>query len=414
MGASVSIDSTREYTLSELKGEISNDEATQPITWSVEDEEKFNQLVNDKNGIGLTKNEILAAFATHFNQPKGGDSSQSDSAAAITRIQSRARGNKTRTEANKKKQAATVLQSRARGMNARHNKKPVDRSTLPSTATRCVSLAFLIRFTNHYNMWHKQTKDVVKEVIVPATSEIKSVWSDLEDSQSLLMNGDVGPPQVFVSHAWSNIWGLLVLSLKFFAETHHIDPQKLICWIDVFVINQHNYMQELKQLDEVIKLCANFIQVVDTETALPLRRVWCLYEVMARLQHCTKKSGGLVIVVGSVVSVVSAADASNDNVSGEEKVQIKLAEQEDITRLFETVDMQKAEASYPADVEMIFKRVRETIKGGFTTVNNEVRTALVECACRTAFAVAAAEGRNGKTVAKPKRTKVEDLYAGLE
>jgi hypothetical protein len=121
---------------------------------------------------------------------------------------------------------------------------------------------------------------------------------DLDASVSLLQPQETGPPQIFVSHAWSNSWGLLVLGLQAYAEFYNVSAKKLTCWIDIFVINQHNYMQELQQLDTVIEVCRNFIQIIDSESALPLGRVWCLYEVMSRIKH--KKTGGLTVAVASI------------------------------------------------------------------------------------------------------------------
>ena len=171
-------------------------------------------------------------------------------------------------------------------------KRGIAVNSLPSTAKRCVSLSFILRFTKHFNLWHKKTFEVVKEIIVPMTSNAQVAWADLPPEESLCEEGEIKPPQLFLSHAWSNSWGLLVLALENYAKFNNADHKKLTCWIDIFVINQHCYMTELKQLDDVINICANFVQVIDTTTALPLRRVWCLYEVMVRLQDEQGESKG--------------------------------------------------------------------------------------------------------------------------
>lgn len=68
-------------------------------------------------------------------------------------------------------------------------KKAVDVASLPSTARRCVSLSFLLRFTEHYDLWHKTTRDVVADVIVPLTKDKACCWSELEPETSLLRKG---------------------------------------------------------------------------------------------------------------------------------------------------------------------------------------------------------------------------------
>lgn len=276
--------------------------------------------------------------------------------------------------------------------------------SLPSTALRCVSLSFLVRFTDHHQLWHRKTKDVVRDIIVPLSESEQCVWSDLEPATSLLHpEEDIGPPQIFVSHAWTNTWGLLVLALVSYAEFHGVSPVKLKCWIDIFVINQHNYMQELAQLDAVIAVCGNFIQIVDSENAVPLKRVWCLYEVMARIKH--KKGGKITVTVASITPPLPAATStssaspspgSSDVTSSEgtpptpAAPELILAPQKRIDELLRHVDMQRAEASYPADVEKIFRLVRTEVPGGFKTVNAEVQQALVQNSILNTFKQAAA------------------------
>lgn len=296
--------------------------------------------------------------------------------------------------------ATSTVKSRGKGTGKAKN--VIERETLPSTALRCVSLAFLLRFTDHYKLWHHLTKDVVGEVIVPLSKQQQCVWSDIDPSISLLQPDDIAPPQIFVSHAWTNSWGLLVLGVKAYAEFNKVSAEKLTCWIDIFVINQHNYMQELKQLDRVIEVCGNFIQIIDSECAVPLTRVWCLYEVMSRLKH--KKSGGLTVTVASItppsesqsIDTCSDVDGNIDNkveitshnaadssavtttiTSTPVRPTLLLASQNRIDTVLKQVNMEKAQATYPEDVEKILNLVRTEIPGGFSTVNAQVREALV-------------------------------------
>eukprot|EP00873_Tetraselmis_striata_P004645 jgi/Tetstr1/424909/TSEL_015403.t1 len=317
-----------------------------------------------------------------------------------------------------------------KAMPAAGRRKGVDVATLPSTARRCVSLSFLLRLTDHYGLWDKTTRDVVAEVIVPLTKEKACCWSELDPETSLLREGELGPPQVFVSHAWSNSWALLVQSLESFATANGAGRAKLMCWIDIFVINQHNYMSELSQLSDVIGVCANFIQCVDTDTALPLGRVWCLYEVFSRLQS-KKGRGGLFIVVASVEQAAAGLDkgaapgegGESGGIGGRARPGLMAASKREMEQLLANVDMEKAEATYPEDVEKIFAMVR-TLPGGFAAVNAQVQEALVHCAVRNTLEEIA-NGRGGAGTSgdsggtKKKKTgkatsMIEDLYAGLE
>ena len=356
--------------------------------------------------------------------------------------------------------------------------KKIDVSTLPSTAKRSVSLAFLSRFTEHFDLWDKSTVEVVKNVIVPATAEAKCCWSELPPEQSLLrfdatqkgtgVTGsaataraaeleqqfgrcvDLGPPQLFVSHAWTTPrgWGLLVTALEQFARHHGAAPEKLTVWVDVFVLNQHNYMNELQQLDQVIEVCANFVQVLDSREAVPLRRVWCLYEVVQRLRH--RKP--LVVVVGELefeaavekeggtekggsdgaesqeiaekaesgespsaapapcqqskeckVSVSSPSEATaacTGTASAKTKVKFsyKEASKAQVEKLLKTVDMQKAQASYPEDVDKIIAQSKKLISGGFAEINRQVREALYQKAILSVLNQAAKQGSAGGVI----------------
>lgn len=201
-----------------------------------------------------------------------------------------------------------------------------------------------------------------------------------------------------------------------------MDHTRLTCWIDVFVLNQHNYMDELGELDDVINICANFIQCLDTAAALPLQRIWCIYEVYVRVKS-TRGNGGLFVSVGSVTDQpASSAEAEN---SKRQRPSFVAASAKDIKALIDNIDVEKAEATYPDDVEKILSLIRK-LPGGCASVNSKVREALVHCAVHNTLedmsdALGAAGGRQSKrSNVKNKgktplgRNKVEDLYAGLE
>jgi hypothetical protein len=444
MGASASISQDYEYNIDEIKEILTKIDPN--AVWTENEEKLFNDIVSNKAisslSRGLTKDELKTYFPNYFNENNSNSkdikdnkkSSNPDKAAVV--IQARVRGVKTR--------------EKSKTTNKNKTSKTIEISSLPSTAKRCVSLSFLIRFTNHFQLWNKLTSEVVREVIVPITSDRKVVWTDLDTNESLLHDGDIGPPQIFISHAWMNKWSLLVLGIKSYADTNNINYNKLLCWIDIFVINQHNYMSELKQLDDVIKICANFIQIIDTSLAIPLGRVWCLYEVMARIRTCNKKNGGIVVIVGEIIPTSSESNVivsdeishattsesqlkdsndsgtsahSNNNISSNHTdintfpVELQLATQQQISKLFTSVNMENSNATVLADRNMIFKQVHDTIKGGFVTVNTQIQNALASSACMSTF-ISMSDGNKNTNHNKIKHKDIQsnrigNMYADL-
>jgi hypothetical protein len=99
---------------------------------------------------------------------------------------------------------------------------------LPSGATRAVSLHFLKRFCNAHNAWNMPVWQVVRDVIVPATSSKMCRYTDfLPEECTEMEDGDIGPPNAFISHAWGNSLGLITTSLLRYAGLFRI-PQTML------------------------------------------------------------------------------------------------------------------------------------------------------------------------------------------
>eukprot|EP00912_Choanoflagellata_sp_UC4_P001341 UC4_evm1s827 len=287
--------------------------------------------------------------------------------------------------------------------------KAVDISRLPSTAKRSVSLAFLVRFTEKYDCWTMATSEVVKKIVAPTTKDKGCCWSELPPDQSLLRKKDLGPPQIFVSHAWQtpNGWGLLVSALQKFCLQNNADPEKLTCWVDVFVLNQHNYMNELKQLDKVIEICANFLQVINIKSAgpihaaVPLSRIWCLYEVLQRIRSRRSTRGsGLTVAIGELKDEI-IEDANGT----EKKYFFKEATKNQIDHIIKMVDFSKAQAQFAKDRELVLKQCAR-ISGGLSKINTEVQEALVHAAVRSIFNT---EADAMKKICVPSCSKGQDI-----
>jgi hypothetical protein len=118
------------------------------------------------------------------------------------------------------------------------------------------------------------TKQVVEHVIKPATKENGTC-----DFASLVP-GAIGTPVAFASHAFLNPFSLLVAALT----AHFADavPEEVYVWVDTFAINQHHVdcadLHGGRTLQCTIKLAAQTLVVLD-RGALPMTRLWCLYEI---------------------------------------------------------------------------------------------------------------------------------------
>lgn len=98
--------------------------------------------------------------------------------------------------------------------------------------------------------------------------------------------------------------------------------------------------------------------------------------------------------------------------------ELVLSPQSVISSLLQTVDMERAEATYPQDVERILQLVRTTIPGGFKTVNAQVQQALMQNAVLNTLqeaSVAISSGPKGKKGSgRDGKHSIADLYSGLE
>ena len=121
------------------------------------------------------------------------------------------------------------------------------------------------------------TKEVVQRLIMPATRSAAALPCNFAS----LVPGAVAPPTAFASHAFGNPFRLLVCAL----EEHFMNAlaADVYVWVDVFAINQHDPGTDLhggRSLARTIQLAGETLVVLD-RAALPLSRLWCLYEMGA-------------------------------------------------------------------------------------------------------------------------------------
>ena len=145
-----------------------------------------------------------------------------------------------------------------------------------------VSLAFLLRFTEEHVAplgLNAATWEVVNHVIKPATVPPGSATGASRYAERLLRS-EVGPPEVFVSHAFGNPFALVTEALR--AHFSGRDPTQVFVWLDIFAVNQHEPGSELHggdvlpfTLEKTRETCV----ILDRLGSVVLSRLWCLYEI---------------------------------------------------------------------------------------------------------------------------------------
>lgn len=139
------------------------------------------------------------------------------------------------------------------------------------------------------------TADVCFKYIVPQTTSKSCSYVDLlltkgPDSQAL-----VGPANAFVSHAWFyNFKDTIANLVTNFNRTvpDKKDHKDIFLWMDIVSVNQHNGGAHGGEEDYWFVAFSNAIASMDRvffvfdswSDPYPLRRVWCLWEIMTAIQ----------------------------------------------------------------------------------------------------------------------------------
>ena len=143
-------------------------------------------------------------------------------------------------------------------------------------AHKCVSVKFLIELYEQVVQPYRPTmtvKEVVEEIIIPATMDQQCSFIDLQRPNMYVT------PHAFVSHAFGNPIRIIVENLK--AYYKDAIYSEIYVWIDIFIINQHRPGDDLHDghtLKATIEASGSVLVCLDKNT-LPLFRLWCLYEI---------------------------------------------------------------------------------------------------------------------------------------
>tara|TARA_B110001452_G_scaffold261562_1_gene260489 strand:+ start:870 stop:1586 length:717 start_codon:yes stop_codon:yes gene_type:complete len=214
---------------------------------------------------------------------------------------------------------------------------------MDDASLRGVSLDFLLDFTWEHSAWHMSTRDVVSMIVQPATAEHRKPYT------SLLPEQQVGVPTLFLSHAWSNEFGLTVAAARKFASNGRKPAAAVFVWLDIFAITQHRgeaQERDLSRLEATIARPECTTLVVLDPLGQPLSRCWCVFEFFATLLHAGGRHGKLQVRVGSL----------QPGGTGE---LLPCNEVETLAELSAGVDAAKAEATVPEDKAMILARLEE-------------------------------------------------------
>ena len=161
---------------------------------------------------------------------------------------------------------------------------------------------------------------------------------------------------MFLSHAWINPFGLVVAAARKFVSNnakrgyhtggHH---QPVFLWLDVFAVSQHpgeHQKNDLARLEATIARADCTTLVVLDAAGIPLTRCWCVYEFFVTLLHSGERFGKLQVRAGSLVP-------------GGAGEFVPCADPERLAALSSSVDAMKAEATVPADKQMILARLSQ-------------------------------------------------------
>lgn len=299
-------------------------------------------------------------------------------------------------------------ESWTRGGGDGHVEKSADfakRFGLNQVACRAVAVDFLVEFTDKYDVWETPTWKVVEDIIKPATLNAKECYVDAFAHE---MPNLVGPPSMFMSHAWRNPFGLIVLAA---VEKNRARSSKagFRVWVDIFALNQHSVTCDLECLDAVVHTAKDFTLVLDPH-AVPLSRCWCLFEIIHRC--LAKLDGQIHVVAGSIDPSQETAHAKF--------VPLGASAMKEIVK---NIDMTSSQAKYKKERDMIFKMAQELVPGGFPKINTMLRAAVMQEDINQMFQAAASGPADSKKKTRKKGMMatakrmgpkdVVDMYAGL-
>ncbi|CAK9043669.1 unnamed protein product [Durusdinium trenchii] len=241
-------------------------------------------------------------------------------------------------------------------------------SRCPSGPERAVTIGqlgwlceFFLSFIKDRSMYY-----ICSNLVTPLTEDCKLSYAEL-----------VGPKRVhwFVSHYWGTPFQEFVAAVRHHAKSDGaVEWQSTAYWVCTFSNNQwqveaelgHGLWQESSFYKSLRSdTCQGTVMVLD-EQAQPLRRAWCLFEILqTQLRSADRGSSfqGLLLCTSSGVL---------RNGQGGIEIAMKVA------NCLASLDLKDAKASDAKDEAMIRSLV-EHMPGGFHATNSFVRRSIRDC-----------------------------------
>ena len=217
----------------------------------------------------------------------------------------------------------------------------------------------------------------------------------------------------FLSHSWGMPFAGFISAL---ADV----PAGSFVWNDILAINQHGDAgplaraamgADLNSLEGVIKHTKRAVLYFHPlDAPAPIQRVWCLYEILTVV---TTEGGELTLgftstgekemfhIAKAFSQVGKAADAKD------------LKQAKKLQTTIEKLASKKAQATVPADKDMIFKIIRSK-KGGHEKFDQELRGALLTAVAGFTSHLELAETARALVAAKSKKAREDALKPFLQ
>ena len=125
-----------------------------------------------------------------------------------------------------------------------------------AATNRGISICFLVKFCNRYNLWKLSTREVYVHYIKPMTSGLRCCFLNLPHIRG---SKNVGKAMTFVSHTWESNFGDLVAAVSDGADLNRT------VWIDIFSYCQWPSSSDTKrpelEVASIIQQCTSFLLV---------------------------------------------------------------------------------------------------------------------------------------------------------
>ena len=235
---------------------------------------------------------------------------------------------------------------------------------------RGVTVSWLTSWTNAHDCWDYTTRKVCLEIVMKETQSRRCRYVELDGCVS-----EVGPADVFISHAWGATWGNIVGAIAGI-----LDPDTRV-WLDLFAVRQWPGNDADLDFTGVVKRCKSFIVVIpslstlrdrdsfftrrdlalllplEDRNRLPFLRYWCLVEIAEAI----RQGMPVVCMGGSGIRGADGVHFSYDN------NMLVIASQ--------CIDVESAEATNPDDKAKL-ALILQKVPGGAQGVNRLIRRLL--------------------------------------